>query len=129
MWISFSPNNFQWHWVHINKHHCLSNLFKGLNFIVSIIFVRFIIDQHPFLREVLTWVDNNTFFQQHFTTTCNFLPPLVCMCFFFSVWTIHQIIDGSTLRFHLETFAPSYHFQHIFWQNIWTPLFLNLIMF
>ncbi len=41
-------------------------------FVTSIIGVRFMVDQHPFLLEALTWVNNNTFiFQQHifFPTT------------------------------------------------------------
>ncbi len=52
-------------------------------FIASIIVVRFMVDQHPFLLETLTQVDNNTFlFQQHFKATCDFLPPPTRACFF-----------------------------------------------
>jgi len=49
--------------------------------VVSFITARFIVDQRPFLLETLTQVNNNTFpFQQHFKTTCDLLPPLVCAC-------------------------------------------------
>jgi hypothetical protein len=39
------------------------------------------VDQHPFLLETLTRVDNNTFpFQQHPKVACDFLPPLARAC-------------------------------------------------
>jgi hypothetical protein len=39
------------------------------------------VDQHPFLFEALTQVDNNTFpFQQHLKAACDLLPPLACAC-------------------------------------------------
>jgi hypothetical protein len=39
------------------------------------------VDQHPFILETLTRVDNNTFpFHQHFKVACDFLPPLTCVC-------------------------------------------------
>jgi len=47
--------------------------------VVSVIIARFTVDQHPFLFETFTQVNNNTFpFQQHFKTTYDLLPPLVC---------------------------------------------------
>jgi hypothetical protein len=49
--------------------------------VVSIIAVRFMVDQHPFLFEALTQVDNNTFlFQQHLKVAYDLLPPLICAC-------------------------------------------------
>jgi hypothetical protein len=37
-----------------------------------------------FFFDALTQVDNNTFlFQQHFKVAYDFLPPLICACFFF----------------------------------------------
>jgi hypothetical protein len=53
--------------------------------------------------------------------------PRLCMSLF--VWTIHLVIDGSISRFHLETFTPSYPFQHVLWWDIWSSLCLNSIMF
>jgi hypothetical protein len=51
-------------------------------FVVSIIVVRFMVNQRPFLFEALTQVDNNTFlFQQHLKLAYDLLPPLVCACF------------------------------------------------
>jgi hypothetical protein len=39
------------------------------------------VDQHPFLFEALTQVDNNTFlFQQHLKVAYDLLPPLICAC-------------------------------------------------
>jgi hypothetical protein len=39
------------------------------------------VNQHPFLLEALTRIDNNTFhFQQHLNATCDFLPPLARAC-------------------------------------------------
>jgi hypothetical protein len=40
--------------------------------VVSIVVVRFMVNQRPFFLEALARVDNNTFpFQQHLQTTCN----------------------------------------------------------
>jgi hypothetical protein len=51
-------------------------------FVASIIVVRFMVDQRPFLLETLTRVNNNTFpFQQHFKVAYDLLPPLVRACF------------------------------------------------
>jgi len=50
--------------------------------VASIIVIRFIVDQHPFLFEALAWVDNNTFpFQQHFKVACGLLLAAICTCF------------------------------------------------
>jgi hypothetical protein len=39
------------------------------------------VDQHPFLFEVLARVDNNTFpFQQHLKAACDLLPPPTYAC-------------------------------------------------
>jgi hypothetical protein len=47
----------------------------------SIIVVRFMGDQCPFLFEALTQVNNNTFlFQQHFNVACDLLPPPTRTC-------------------------------------------------
>jgi hypothetical protein len=43
----------------------------------------------------------------------------VCIPF---IWTTHQVTYGSTSKFHLRAFAPSYLFQHVFQQDIWSPL-------
>jgi hypothetical protein len=47
----------------------------------SIIVVRFMVDQCPFLLEALAWINKNTFpFQQHFKAACYLLPPLARVC-------------------------------------------------
>jgi hypothetical protein len=59
----------------------LTSYLRSCAFITSIIIVRFMVDQHPFLLEAFTWVDNKTFlFQQHLKATCSLLspPPHVC---------------------------------------------------
>ncbi len=48
--------------------------------VTSIIVVRFMVDQHPFLFEALTWVNNTFPFQQHLKATCDLLPPPICVC-------------------------------------------------
>jgi hypothetical protein len=50
--------------------------------VASIIVVRFMVDQRPFLFEALTLVNNNTFpFHQHLKVICDFRLPLVHACF------------------------------------------------
>ncbi len=49
--------------------------------IVPVITTRFMVDQCPFLLEISTRVNNNTFpFQQHFKATCDLLLPPACAC-------------------------------------------------
>ncbi len=49
---------------------------RSWTLVILIIIVRFMINQHPFLLETLTWIDNNTFlFQQCLKVTCDLLPP------------------------------------------------------
>jgi hypothetical protein len=49
--------------------------------VVSIIAIKFMVDQHPFLFESLAQIDNNTCpFQQHFKVACDLLLPLACEC-------------------------------------------------
>ncbi len=48
-----------------------------------------------------------------------FYHPSPCVCS--SIWTIHQSTNGSTSKFHLKMSTPSYPFQHVFWQDIWSP--------
>jgi hypothetical protein len=50
--------------------------------VASIIVIRFMVDQCPFLFEALTQINNNTFpFQQHFKAPCDLLPPQARACF------------------------------------------------
>jgi len=53
--------------------------------------------------------------------------PNPCMCS--SIWTTHWVTNGSTSKFHLRAFAPSYLFQHAFQWDIWSPSCPNFIMF
>ncbi len=56
--------------------------FKSWALVASIIAIKFMVDQHHFLLEVLTQVNNNSFpFQQHLKVTCDLLPPPTCACF------------------------------------------------
>jgi hypothetical protein len=45
------------------------------------------------------------------------------------VWTIHRTTITLTLRFPFRASAPSYLFQHVFWQDTWIPSCPNSIMF
>jgi len=50
-------------------------------FIASIIATRFMVDQCPFLFEMLAQIDNNTFpFQQHLKAASDFLSPPARTC-------------------------------------------------
>jgi hypothetical protein len=50
--------------------------------VVSVIIVRFMVDQCIFLLEALARIDNNTFFfQQQLKAPCDVLPPLTYACF------------------------------------------------
>jgi hypothetical protein len=52
--------------------------------VILIIVVRFMVDQHPFLIEALTRIENNTFpFQQHLKAACELLLPLARAHVFF----------------------------------------------
>ncbi len=83
--IAFSGINF----MSITTIAPMSYL-KSWAFVASIITVRFMVNQRPFLLEALTWVNNNTFFfQQHLKAPCDLLlPPTLCVLF--SLWTIHR---------------------------------------
>ncbi len=64
--------------------------------VVSIIVVKFMVNQHPFFLEALARVDNNTFpFQQHISFLATLqgnmwysTTPNSCMCS--SIWTTHR---------------------------------------
>ncbi len=52
-------------------------------FVILVMTIRFMVDQHPFLFEALARIDNNTFpFQQYLKVACDILPPLARACFF-----------------------------------------------
>jgi hypothetical protein len=58
-----------------------TNYLKNWALLTSVIAVRYMVDQHPFLLEALTQFDNNTFpFQQHLRVVCDILPPLAHAC-------------------------------------------------
>jgi hypothetical protein len=82
--------------------------------VASIIDVRFMVDQCFFLLEALTRIDNNTFFSNNISRwLVIFYHPSTSMSS--SLWTIHWVTNGSTSRFHLGSFTPSYLFQHALW--------------
>jgi hypothetical protein len=59
----------------------LTTYLESWAFVTSIIIVRFMVDQHPFLLETLAQDNNNTFFsQQHLKATCDLLPPPTYAC-------------------------------------------------
>ncbi len=88
-----------------------TNYLGSWAFVASIIAIRFMVDQCPFIIEALTWVNNNIFFSTTLqgdmwsSTTFN-------ICMFSSIWTTHWSTNGSTSRFHFRVFAPSCLFQH-----------------
>jgi len=75
-------------------------------FVASIIVVRFMVDQRPFLLETLTWVNNNTFpFQQHLKVAYDLLPPLVHACFF----SFEQLIEQQIVWFQNSILKHLHH--------------------
>jgi hypothetical protein len=78
-------------------------------FVISVIAIRCMLDQHPFLLEALTWINNNNFLSNNtLRRHVIFYHPQACV--FSSIWTTHYITNGSTSKFHLGAFAPSYPF-------------------
>jgi hypothetical protein len=64
------------------------------------------VDQHPFLLEVLTQVNNNKFpFQQHFKGTCDLLPPLAHACFL----PFEQFIGQQMVQFQDSILGRLHH--------------------
>jgi hypothetical protein len=63
--------------------------------VISVIAIRFMVDQRPFLLETLAQVNNNTFpFHQHLKVTCDFLSALFCTCpFLFEQFTSNKWFD------------------------------------
>jgi hypothetical protein len=68
--------------------------------VTSIITVRFIIDQRPFLLEALTWNDNNTS-RQHVI----FLPPPACAC----LLPFEQLIGQQMVQFQDSILEHLHH--------------------
>jgi hypothetical protein len=59
----------------------LTAYLRSWDLVVSIITIRFVVNQPPFLFKALTWVNNNTFlFQQHLKVACDLLSPLASAC-------------------------------------------------
>jgi hypothetical protein len=46
-----------------------------------------------------------------------------------SFWTTHRTTNGSFSRFHFGALIPSYLHYHVFWSDIWGPLWPNFIIF
>jgi hypothetical protein len=65
-------------------------------FVISIIAIRFMVDQRPFLLKFLTRVDNNTFiFQQCLKATWGLLPPPIYVC----LPPFEQFIEQQMVQF------------------------------
>jgi hypothetical protein len=86
------------------------------------------VDQRLFLFETLAQIDNNIFFLATLQGGM-WSSTTRSLCMFSSIWTIHRTTNGSTSRFHLKAFAPSYPLQHAFQRDIWDPSCPNFIMF
>jgi hypothetical protein len=68
------------------------------------------VDQHPFLLELLAQIDTNTFpFQQHLKVTCDLLPPLARVYFLpfeqFIEQQMVQLQNSISKRLHHHTFS------------------------
>jgi hypothetical protein len=77
--------------------------------VALIIVVRFMVDQHPFLLEALTWINNNTFsFQQDLNAACDLLPPPTCAC----LPPFEQLIGQQIVQFQ-DSISETLH-HHTF---------------
>jgi hypothetical protein len=76
-------------------------------FVILIIAIRFMVNQHHFLLEALMLVNNNTFlFQQHFKVSCDLLLPLACACFL----SFEQLIRQQMVRFQNSILEHLHHY-------------------
>jgi len=111
----------------------------------ALIVSSFMVDQHPFLFEALTWVDNNSFpFQQHLKVACDLLPPSIRGCFLsFKQFIRQQMVwlqDSIQEHLHHHTlskmFVDKIYIAHHAWilscfgprVSVWLttrPLFLS----
>jgi len=67
------------------------------------------VDQHPFIFQALTQVDNNTFpFQQHFKTTFNILPLLASVC----LLPFEQFIEDQMVQLQNSILKRLHHAKH-----------------
>jgi hypothetical protein len=96
----------------------LTTYLKSWVFVVSIITVRFMVDQCPFLFKALTWSNNNTFpFQQHFELTCDLLLPLTHACHF----PFEQLINQQMVW--LQYFISKLLHHHTFSNMLFDEIF------
>jgi hypothetical protein len=69
--------------------------------IVLVMFVRFMVDQLPFLLEALAWININTFpFQQQFKVACDLLPLLAQL----SLFLFEQLIGQQMVQLQVSIF-------------------------
>ncbi len=102
--------------------------------VTSIISIKFMVDQHPFLLETLAQIDNNTFlFQQHLKAACD-LPFPICPPMGYLRPIIHRI--DQFLPLAIEMFGCLHKhvdvFLHDYANTIWSlkgPKGLHLFTF
>ncbi len=95
----------------------LTTYLKNWVLVVSIIIVRFMVNQCPFLFKALAWVDNNTFpFQQHFKLICELLLPLTNAC----PLPFEQLIEQQMVQFQYSILEHLHHhtFSNMFFYGI-----------
>jgi hypothetical protein len=74
--------------------------------VISVIAIRFMVDQCPFLLEALARVDNNTFpFQQHIMVACDLLPPPTHAC----IPPFEQFIGQQMVQFQDSILEHLHH--------------------
>jgi hypothetical protein len=77
-------------------------------FVISIIVVKFMVDQHPFLLETFAQVNNTFHFQQHLKVACNLLLPPTFVFSSFEQFIKQQMIklqDSILEHLHHHTFS------------------------
>ncbi len=80
-------------------------------FVVSIIVVKFMVDQHPFLFETFAQVNNTFHFQQYFKVTWDLLLPPTCVSSSFEQFIKQQMVqlqDSILEHLHHHTFSSMF---------------------
>jgi hypothetical protein len=81
--------------------------------VISIIIVRFMVNQCPFFFKTLAQVDKNTFFfQQHLKVACDFLLPPTWACFL----PFEQLIGQK--KVHFQDFISRHLHHHNFFKML-----------
>jgi hypothetical protein len=99
---------------------------KSWALVISIIIARFMVNQCPFLVEVLMQINNNTFpFQQHLNATCDLLPSSTSTC----LHLFEQFIRQQMVHFQDSISECLHHhtFYNMFFDKIFEAHYVQIL--